>query len=98
MMGNKNFCVDDYKTMNIHGKDGVSFLLQHLINVPETGRFHGWHFTIQGLMREDSDYLLLEQALSEQNQKTKTLVLNILQDITVHDENKAKLIKVIDMD
>ncbi len=77
-----------------YGKSRIVFYLQHLNEIPENGRFHGWHFPIQWLMGEKS-FLLFKEAVQEQTKETKKIVLQILDGINVYQAEKDQLKEII---
>ena len=77
-----------------YGKSRIVFYLQHLNEIPENGRFHGWHFPIQWLMGEKS-FLLFKEAVQEQTKETKKIVLQILDGINEYQAEKDQLKEII---
>jgi len=60
-----------------YGKDRFSFYLDHLNEVPEGGRFHGWNMTMKMMSNELND--IFEEALMTKSDDIKNIVHNILQ-------------------
>lgn len=83
-----------YKNGVHYGKDRIAFYLQHLQEVPINGRYHGWHFPVQWFMGEES-FHLLKEAVQGQTPETKELVLQILEDIEIHQTERDELREII---
>ena len=79
-----------FKNCAYYGKSRICFYLEHLQEVPENGRFHGWHFPIQWLMGEET-FSVLKEAVLEQTEQTKEILLQILDEIDVYETEKEEL-------
>lgn len=80
-----------------YGKSRIVFYLQHLQEVPSSGRFHGWHFPVQWLLGEES-FSVLKEAVLEQTPEVRKLVAEILDGIDVCQAEKEELKAAIECD
>ncbi len=79
-----------YNNCVYYGKNRIAFYLQHLLEIPLNGRFHGWHFPVQWFLGEET-FPLLKEAIQEQTIETQKLVGQILDDIEVYQAEKDEL-------
>lgn len=77
------------------GETGVQFFLKNLQQIPENGRSDGLYFPIQWIISDEDDiYCVFKNALKNQNNEIKTLILQTIEDGTdgfgmdVGDEQK----------
>lgn len=83
-----------FRGIMCQGENGIDFFLKNLREVPEKGRFHGWHFPIQWLLEEES-YPILKEVLHKQTPKTKEIIMQILDGIEIYQKEKEELIELL---